>query len=374
MPDPKSLVAPLLNWFADHARDLPWRHTRDPYAIWVAEVMLQQTQVATVIPYWERWMRTFPDAAALARAPLARVLKLWEGLGYYTRARNLHRAARLLGRAHDGQFPRDPAAVRSLPGVGRYTAGAICSLAFRLPTPVLDGNVARVLTRVFGLPPPPHRTPALRRLWALAEALVRAAPEALPSGLRRRRSWRARRVVENPCGALNEALMELGATVCTPRQPRCPTCPWAAECVALARGRTDLPPRRRLPAGGARQRVLAWVCEWRGRVLLRRRPDGGVNARLWEFPNAEVSPRASPLRAARRTLGCEVERVSFWLAEPYTITTRRYRLEVYRVELRPAALPRPAGCRWVRRGRLKHLALAAAHRRVADRLPAGEAA
>lgn len=374
LPEAEALVSPLLTWFAGHARDLPWRHTRDPYAIWVSEVMLQQTQVATVIPYWERWLRTFPDVAALARAPLDRVLKLWEGLGYYTRARNLHRAARILCREHRGQFPREFAAVRALPGVGRYTAGAICSLAFNQPTPVLDGNVARVLTRVFGIRTASDHAPTRHRLWSLAEALVRAASEQVPPGLRRRRTWRARRAVENPCGALNEALMELGATVCTPRQPRCPACPWADCCVARALGRTDLVPRRPRPAASAPRRVLAWVCERDGRLLLRRRPARGVNAELWEFPNAEAAARTAPLRAARAGLGPAVRRVSPWLTERYTITTRRYRLEVYRVELDGQPLRPPAGCRWVSRNELKQLALPAVHRRVANRLLAGDAA
>ncbi len=374
IPDVETLVSPLLTWFADHARDLPWRHTRDPYAIWVSEVMLQQTQVATVVPYWERWMRTFPDVAALARAPLERVLKLWEGLGYYTRARNLHRAARLLYREHGGQFPRDFESVRALPGVGRYTAGAICSLAFHQPTPVLDGNVARVLTRVFDLHLPLHRAGTQRRLWALAEALVGAAPEQVPPGLRRRRSWRARRVAENPCGALNEALMELGASGCTPRQPRCPDCPWADRCRARARGRAHLLPRRRRPAMAAPRRVLAWVCERHGRVLLRRRPAGGVNAGLWEFPGVPAAARTPPLRAARAALGTAVQRVDPWLTTRYTITQHRYRLEVYRVELNGRPVTLPTGCRWVGRGALERLTLTAAHRRVADLLLAGEPA
>lgn len=370
MLEPESLVAPLLSWFAEHARDLPWRQTRDPYALWVSEVMLQQTQVATVRPYWERWMRAFPDLASLARAPLEQVLKLWEGLGYYRRARHLHAAARHIQAEYSGQFPRTFDALLALPGVGRSTAGGLASLAFGQPCPVLDGNVARVLSRLAGWRTARQRPAGRRRLWALAEALVRAAPAHVPADLRRRRNWRARRVVANPCGALNEALMELGATVCTPRQPRCGLCPWAAYCVSRARGWAAAPPPRRRPRAAAWQRVWAWVCVHRGRVLVRQRPAAGVNAELWEFPNVEGNGASSPRQAAQAVLGAGVAALAPWFHERYTITTRRYRLEVYRVELKAPPRRPPAGSRWVTPAELEQMALAAVHRRVARRLQA----
>lgn len=323
MPPPELLVPPLLTWFAHQARDLPWRHTRDPYAIWIAEVMLQQTQVATVVRYWERWRRALPDVATLARAPLDRVLKLWEGLGYYTRARQLHRAARQICREHAGVFPRDFKAVLGLPGVGRYTAGAICSLAFNQPAPVLDGNVTRVLTRVFGLRDLVTRAATQRRLWALAGALVRAAANGAGTGpAADALDWRARRVAECPCGALNEALMELGATVCTPRQPRCEACPLAPGCVARERGWTArLPHKARRPAT-RRRRVLVFVGARRGRWLVWRRPDHGVNAGLWEFPNLEVAAGATPRAAARRLFGASVTAAAQpWLKLRHRITS-----------------------------------------------------
>ncbi len=375
MPEPEQLVGPLLAWFAGHARDLPWRHTRDPYAVWIAEVMLQQTQVATVIPYWERWRRALPDLAALARAPLDRVLKLWEGLGYYTRARQLHRAARQICREHAGVFPRDFAAVLRLPGIGRYTAGAICSLAFNQPTPVLDGNVTRVLARVFGLRDLVTRAPTQRRLWALAETLVRAAargagtPPAVDA-----HDWRARRVAECPCGALNEALMELGATVCTPRQPRCEVCPLASGCVARQRGWTARLPRKARPPAVRRRRVLVFVGARRGRWLVWRRPDRGVNAGLWEFPNLEVPAGTTPRAAARRLFGADVGAARPWLKLRHSITTNRLEVEVFRVDFAsPGAVRSPDG-RWVSRRGLAALAFTAVHRRVADRLLAGETA
>ena len=205
-------LAPLLlDWYADHARNLPWRSTHNPYAIWVSEIMLQQTQVATVIPYWKRWMRALPNVQKLARAKSERVLKLWEGLGYYSRARNLQAASKEIVKNHDGQFPRDPETIRTLPGIGRYTVGAISSIAFGLPQPIVDGNVTRILTRIFGIRENPKDKATHGHLWSLAETLVTKASD---------------------CSALNQSLMELGATVCTPRQPTCAACPVARSCVA----------------------------------------------------------------------------------------------------------------------------------------------
>ena len=375
VPQPELLVPPLLAWFAHQARDLPWRHTRDPYAVWIAEVMLQQTQVATVVPYWERWQRALPDVAALARAPLERVLKLWEGLGSSTRARQRHRAARQICREHAGVFPRDFAAVLGLPGIGRYTAGAICSLAFNQPTPVLDGNVTRVLTRVFGIRDLVTRAPTQRRLWALAETLVRAAArgaDAVPAA--DTPDWRARRVAECPCGALNEALMELGATVCTPRQPRCEACPLAPWCVARERGWTARLPRQARRPAARRRRVLVFVGARRGRWLVWRRPDHGVNAGLWEFPSLEVAAGAAPRAAARRLFGAGVAAARPWLKLRHSITTSRIAVEVFRVDFASPGPVRGPDARWVSRRGLAALAFTAVHRRVADRLLAGETA
>ncbi len=370
VPKPAELVPPLLAWFAANARDLPWRRTRDPYAIWISEVMLQQTQVSTVVPYWERWLRELPTVEALARAPLARVLKLWEGLGYYTRARNLNRAAQTILREHDGRFPRRFADVLALPGIGRYTAGAVCSLAFNQPTPVLDGNVIRVLARVFGLRDDVRQAAVRERLWGLAGELVQAA-----AGWReRRRATRseltgrgARGVAARPCGALNEALMELGAVVCTPRAPRCGACPLTRECVARRDGLiAELP--RKGPAGPTRSRhVLAFLCVRRGRTLVRQRPTVGVNAELWELPGQPGAAAVPPLETARGLLGAGVREVRPFLTVRHAITRNRITLEVYRVEFAPAArVPRSVG-RWATRVTLDRLAFAAAHRRILDR-------
>ena len=210
-----AIVKDLIPWYLKNARDLPWRRTADPYAIWVSEIMLQQTQVTTVLPYWERWMQSLPTLDSLATARLQKVYKLWEGLGYYRRARDLQRAAQLIVQKHRGRFPERFEDVLALPGVGRYTAGAICSIAFNQPTPILDGNVMRVLARWFGLEGNPRQQPTNGTLWHIAGDLVREA------------GGRA--------SAFNQSLMELGALCCTARQPTCALCPLASRCAARAR-------------------------------------------------------------------------------------------------------------------------------------------
>src|SRR5262245_26505242 len=227
--DPTAFVPILLAWFVRAARDLPWRRTLDPYAIWVSEIMLQQTQVKTVIPYWIRWMQELPDVLALARAPQERVLKLWEGLGYYTRARNLQSAARFITDEWAGHFPQRYADVHSLPGIGRYTAGAICSIAYNQPMPILDGNVIRVLTRLFGLAGDPRDKRLHDRLWGLATAAVEHAATT-PLLETRHRGF----TPSGACSAFNQSLMELGALICLPKQPRCTECPLQTNCRALA--------------------------------------------------------------------------------------------------------------------------------------------
>src|ERR1039457_6279526 len=255
----RDIVPRLLAWFAQNARPLPWRRTRDPYAIWVSEIMLQQTQVKTVLPYWERWMRALPNLAALAHAKPHTLHKLWEGLGYYTRVRNLHRAAQLIMAQHDGRFPHDFEDVLALPGVGRYTAGAVCSIAFNEARPILDGNVMRVLTRWYGMPGNPRERKVNARLWQLAEELVQQAADL---GAHTRSSSPASRFtfhVSHPCAQFNESLMELGALVCTPRQPRCQVCPIAKHCVAYQEDRINQLPGIRGRIRATRRRFVAFV-------------------------------------------------------------------------------------------------------------------
>jgi A/G-specific adenine glycosylase len=270
-----------LRWFDAHQRDLPWRHTRDPYAIWVSEVMLQQTQVATVIPYWHDFLARFPTVAALARADTADVLAGWRGLGYYSRARNLKAAAEQVIAEHGGELPSTAEALRTLPGFGRYTAGAVASIAFGEASPLVDGNVARVLSRLFEVEGAPGDKVREARLWQLAGQLV-----------------------EGPRpGDLNQALMELGALVCRVEAPTCPACPARRVCLARASGRVaELPPKKvRAPRKPLCFAVA--VFRRRGALLLGRRAEKGLFGGLWELPCAEVAPRVEPLVALAAAVG-----------------------------------------------------------------------
>lgn len=266
----------LLSWYDDNARDLPWRRTRDPYAIWIAEVMLQQTRVETVLPYYARFLERWPDVGSLARAPLDDVLAAWSGLGYYRRARLLHRGAQFV--ADKSEFPRDVATIREIPGVGAYTTGAIASQAYDLPAALVDGNVARVLARLFAIKDDVKKGEGLARAWELAAELVAG---------------------ERP-GALNNALMELGATVCVPREPRCMICPVRDECVARRQGQErSLPVVAEKPAR-PRVREVALLLRVRGRdgnVMVRRRAEGLFGG-MWEPPRVPTRDR----HAARATI------------------------------------------------------------------------
>ena len=270
----------LLDWFARFRRDLPWRRDRDPYRIWVSEVMLQQTQAATVVPYFERFLDAFPTLTDLAAADEQDVLRLWEGLGYYRRARDLLRTAKALAASHGGRFPDDPAALAGLPGLGHYTRNAVLSQAFDRQLPILEANSKRVLARLFGRTGDPSRGPELRWLWAAAEAL-------LP----------ARRA-----GDFNQALMELGALVCTPAAPRCGECPLAADCVARRLGRQEAIPARTLPPETVDVREAAIVVRRGGAVLLAQRPPQGRWASMWEFPHGPLAPGEPADEAAGRLL------------------------------------------------------------------------
>lgn len=312
----------LLAWFEGHQRRLPWRagpgQRPDPYAVWISEVMLQQTQVATALPYFERWMARFPTVAVLAEAPLDEVLALWQGLGYYGRARNLHRAAIQIVAEQEGRLPEDPAALRQLPGIGAYAAGAIASIAFGRPAPAVDGNARRVLARLGAIEGDPARPPAAEAIRDLAEALVQV-PEP---------------------GQLNQALMELGARICTPRNPACPGCPVAADCRARQTGR-----ERELPAASPRTRQRAEhayaFALYRGKTLaapwdapppagaaegegpwpsaearmngngerlwlVGRRPPQGLLGGLWEFPMLAAPPGEDPQALLRQAFGLEL--------------------------------------------------------------------
>ena len=469
----QKLVLALLGWFAQNARDLPWRRTRDPYAIWVSEIMLQQTQVKTVLPYWKRWMRELPTIQAAANASPDKIHKLWEGLGYYTRVRNLQKAAKQIVAQHDARskprrrrgnesqtgkkletlsafarlrrdkhvasykFPDNFDDVLALPGIGRYTAGAICSIAFNQPTPILDGNVIRVLTRVFGIAKNPREKKTNAQLWRLAEELVIYVASS-PIICRRRRkeshsiSLSSQRLLppsagygetsaSSPtCSHFNQSLMELGALICTPRQPQCPVCPVKKLCVAFREDRVgELPNLGRRTATTTRH-FIAFVIERNGHFFVRQRPAGVVNAHLWEFPNVEIVPNQCSsgrqsahyfrkksqsrltsaatvqkpdleiIRAAK-SLGIEPPTLQPLCTVKHSITRYRITLEAFCVQLggRSSTTPNNFGTRspssavallrrvearpsetgvWLTLARLRDLAFTAAHKKILTHL------
>jgi len=358
----------LLEWYPRNARDLPWRRTNDPYAVFASEVMLQQTQVKTVLPYWKRWMKALPDIEALAQAPLDRLYKLWEGLGYYHRVRNMQATARLIQTKHSGKFPDQLEGLLELPGIGRYTAGAICSIAFNQPQPVLDGNVIRVLTRLFGIHGDPRKPQTNAKLWNLATELAQEAhrleqDKAGPAGKDRLGDFNG--LAAGACSALSQSLMELGATVCTPRQPACGQCPLQKRCVACRMGRVE-----EFPALGNRvratpRRFFAFVVSRRGRFLVRQRPAGVVNARLWEFPNTEVTLAETEYkRNAWAALGFAPGTLKPLGRLKHTITRYRITVDVFGADLRNGATGKPVDGKWFNPAQLSSLAFASAHGKI----------
>jgi len=358
---PEHLVKALLDWFAREARDLPWRHTLEPYAIWVSEIMLQQTQVKTVIPYWDRWMRELPDIASLARAPQEKIHKLWEGLGYYTRVRNLQKAAEHLVRENGGEFPEAFDDVLALSGIGRYTAGAITSIAFNQPSPILDGNVIRVLTRLFGIEENPKDKATNAKLWKMAEELVLAAQ---PVPLSPRPSHLSPFSLSGPCSALNQSLMELGALICTPKQPRCDDCPLKKSCVARATNRVDALPNLGKRAAATDRRFVAFLAQRDNQWLVQQRPAGVVNAHLWEFPNVEVDAETKDLAApAAKLLGARPAQLNPLVMIKHSITRYRISLEAYLVTATKGVRATTTS-RWLTVEELDALAFSSAHRKI----------
>jgi A/G-specific adenine glycosylase len=296
----------LLAWYGRSGRDLPWRRTRDPYRIWLSEIMLQQTGVTAVIPYYERFLAAFPTLMELAAAPLDKVLELWAGLGYYRRARFLHQAACKVVSEHDGRFPEKLETIMALPGVGRSTAGAIVSIAFDRKAPILDGNVRRVLCRLLAIFGDPRSGKVEKHLWSIAEMLT---PEDRPHDYA-------------------QAIMDLGATVCSPRNPDCESCPLSGLCQAFWQGvQEQLPQRGKRKAVPLVQQV-ALLIHHDGRYLVRRRPLDGMLGGLWEFPSTTV-PEEKTSEAAVRALTAG-EGLS---AVPQPLGTVRHAYSHFRVEV-----------------------------------------
>lgn len=316
----------LLDWYAEHARLLPWRGERDPYAIWVSEIMLQQTRVGAVQPYFLRWMRSYPSISRLAASSEQEVLRHWEGLGYYSRARNMRTAAQVLKRHHAGRLPPSVDALRALPGIGRSTAGAIASIAFGLDEPILDGNVRRVLARAFDLDTPVDSPAGVRMLWRLAA-------EQLPTGR---------------AGDYNQALMDLGATLCVPMSPRCPECPLREICQARQNGTVAVRPVRRRGDRIPSHVHAAGAIVQRGRALLAKRPSRGLLGGMWEFPNGRVlgDPAAGLQAALRQGYQLRVRRRESIAVLRHAYTHFRLTVHAFRCEL--LSRPRHHRLRWVR--------------------------
>jgi A/G-specific adenine glycosylase len=284
----KNIVKDLLVWYGEEGRDLPWRKTRDPYRVWVSEIMLQQTRVETVVPYYERWMARFPSVKQLAKASREDILRLWEGMGYYRRAHNLHTGAQVVMEQHGGRLPEEAAELKRLPGIGRYTAAAIAAIAFNADTLALDGNLRRVIARLIDLDVEPRT----------------------PEGERAIRQWGSEQLPRGQASAFNQALMDLGAIVCTPRGPACERCPLSVHCMAFERNVQDQRPvrseRRKIPQYQAAAGV---ICR-KGKVLIARRPEGKLLGGLWEFPGGKQeqgeSLEACLVRELREEMDIEV--------------------------------------------------------------------
>jgi len=344
-------IPALHAWYRANARDLPWRRRGDAYAVWVSEIMLQQTRVTAAIPYYERWMLALPTLRALARADDHTVLRLWEGLGYYSRARNLLRAARIVVERHGGRIPDDPREFQALPGVGPYTAAAVMSIAFGRDLAVVDGNVRRVLARLTALPEDPRSGEGRRRIDRLARDL-------LPPGR---------------AGVHNQALMELGALVCPPRSPSCAACPLREPC--LGRATPEAYPVRRPRKRRPHHRVAVGIVRRPdGRVLIDRRPYGGLLGGLWEFPGGKIEPGETPARAAvrelREELGVRAEPVAELppVEHAYShFTVTLHPLLCRFVEMDPAA-GEGREWRWVPPGELPHHPMPRANRKILELL------
>lgn len=339
----------LIAWFEAHKADLPWRNSRDPYAVWLSEIMLQQTQVATVIPYFERFLARFPTVHDLASAPLDDVLKLWEGLGYYTRARNLHRAAQVVVCDLKGSFPATVEELQTLPGIGRYTAAAIASFSFGQDVALLDGNVIRVFARVFDITGDIRQTATITRLWDLAEQLV-------PRG--RAAAW-------------NEALMELGRRVCTPKAPDCTTCPIAVLCTAYQNGvQHERPVRSRRPRTPHYDVTAAITRRADGRILIAQRPPDGMLGGLWEFPGGKREAGESLADCLRREIR---EELAIDIAVDQQIGTVKHAYSHFRITLYAfvcrhiSGKPQAIGCAdwaWVTLDNLDRYAFSATDQKI----------
>lgn len=338
-----SLQKPLLAWYQKSARNLPWRKTNNPYAIWVSEIMLQQTQVQTVIPYYEKWLKQFPSIASLAQADQGEVLSHWAGLGYYRRARMLHSAAQQIMTNHAGQFPSTLEAILTLPGIGRYTAGAIASIAFKIAAPILDGNVIRVLSRVFAIKKNIASPQTLKLLWEKAEEIVS----------------------KKQPGNFNQALMELGALICTPQNPKCLICPIQKFCAAFQEGKPEAYPVKTKEDSQKKLKHFAWVVQKKNKFLLFQQPENARWGGMWLLPVSENLP----------SLSFKQERLG---SLKHGYTNHQIQLEAFKIsesdfkeqDWKPASFLKSKGWKlsknkkWVERSKINSLAIPAPHQKI----------
>ena len=347
LPDPKGLRRKLLGWYDRHRRRLPWREKRDPYAIWISEIMLQQTQVKTVVPYYLRFLERFPTVETLARAPLGEVLKSCENLGYYARIRNLHQAAGHIAKRHGGRIPDNGEELIRLPGIGQYTAGAILSIAFGQVVPAVDGNVRRVFSRLFEITEPINDKATRERIESMVQMLI---PKRNP-------------------GRFNQALMELGAVCCKPKSPSCTACPLQGDCRARAHGLVHrLPVRGKRKTVPHREVVAAIIYDRQGRTLVVKRPASGLLGSLWKFPGGILNPReareAGLKRIVREELGIGIAVGSPLAAVKHAYTHFRITLTAYSCALLEGSLTGPSS-RWAGAAALEALPFSSADRRIA---------
>jgi A/G-specific adenine glycosylase len=348
----KKLIESLLKWFAKQKRQLPWRETRDPYRIWISEVMLQQTRVATVIPYYHRFLETFPDIEALAKAKDSVLMKAWEGLGYYARVRNLRQAAQTVVKQYKGKLPTSYQELIKLKGFGTYTAASVASLAFGEDCAAVDGNVMRVLARLYAIESDIRKTAAKREFQRIAEAL-------LPQG---------------KAGQFNEALMELGATVCKPKNPACEVCPLHRNCKAFQEGRVNELPRKSPKAAIPHHQIAISVVHKNGKVLIALRPSEGLLGNLWEFPGGKCKGEESLAECCQReTLeetGLEVEVGKCFSIVEHSFTHFRITLHAFHCHyLRGKATPKSSQkIRWVKPQDLDEYAFPKANKKIIEDL------
>ncbi|MGD9503467.1 MAG: A/G-specific adenine glycosylase [Syntrophobacteraceae bacterium] len=358
-PEFETFQASLLRWFDASARDLPWRRNPSPYAVWISEIMLQQTQVKTVLPYFLRWMKRFPDVEVLSRATSEEILKHWEGMGYYSRAESIRRTALELAANHGGALPRSYDELLKLPGIGPYTAGAIMSFAFNEPCPVLDVNVERVLVRVFNIE-------GRVKEASVHKLLVEKALRLIPEG---------------NSGGFNQAMMELGATVCSAQKPRCPECPVRRHCESLRLGVVDHRPEPDKPKRTTPLQVAIGVLAHDGGILIQKRPPTGLMAGLWEFPGGKVEPGETPEDALEREF---LEELELGVHAAGKIATIRHSYTSFKVTLhafdcrlrdggrRDPVLHSAVEARWVEPGALDEYAFPSANRKLINLLKKGD--